>query len=472
MRNAMAAPPQPSPAPLAQRLAQFAADLRWDDVPAPVRERARYLVLDCAGCALAAGRFDFAAPTLAALADLGGAGDSVVVGQPRRLPLRDAVLANGVLAHGLDYDDTHSRAIVHLSVSAFPTALGVAAQQDRSGRELLEAYLVALEAGARIGAAARGGFHGAGFHPTGVVGAFGCALAAGRLLGLAPAQLAGAQGIVLSMAAGSLEFLEHGAWTKRLHPGWAGVSGIVAAALARREFRAPPAAYEGRHGLYALYLRDESMARDLESSLAGLGSEWETMEVAVKPFPACHLLHAFADAAIAMRATGLDMARIARITARVPAGIVPVVCEPAARKLRPVSDYDARFSLPFVVATALLRGRFGLAELEAEALGDRDALALAANVGYEVDATLDYPRYYGGELVVRLDDGTELRHREAVNRGSAGRPLTNAEIEEKYRQNAAFAVGASRAAQIRDAVLQLESAASARAFAETLVERA
>lgn len=476
MRSAMAAHPQASPqAPaaktLSQRLGEFAAALRWGAVPAAVRERARYLILDCIGCALAAKRFDFAARSLRAIAELAGPGDSVVIGHALRLPLRDAVLANGLLAHGLDYDDTHSEGIIHLSVSAFPTALGVAAQLDLAGRDLLAAYVVALEAGARIGAVAKGRFHAAGFHPTGLVGAFACALAAGRLQGLTPAQLAAAQGVALSVASGSLEFLEDGSWTKRFHPGWAGVGGIVAAAMAKQDFPAPPAAYEGRFGLYASHLGDAAKAFDFGIAAANLGSVWETMNIAVKPFPICHFAHAFADAAIALRAKGVQAAKVSRITALVPAEIVQTVCEPAAKKRHPANDYDAKFSLPYVIAASLVRGAFGLAELEDAALRDSAILALASKVDYAIDPRSTFPRHYCGEVVVRMEDGAELRHREPVNRGSAERPLTNADIEAKFLQNAGYAVDARRAAEIRDAVLALETTPSARAFAQSLGER-
>jgi len=224
---------------VSEQLGVFAAALRWEDIPPQVRTRARHLILDAVGCALAARRFDFSAQSLRAISDLSGAGESVVIGQRQRLPLRDAVLANGILAHGLDYDDTHSEGIVHLTVSVFPTVLAVAAHEKLRLRDLLVAYILGIEAGARLGAVAKGAFHQVGFHPTGVVGAFACALAAGRLYGLDGAQLAQAQGVALSVASGSLEFLEDGAWTKRLHPGWAGVGGIVAAAMARKNVSTP-----------------------------------------------------------------------------------------------------------------------------------------------------------------------------------------------------------------------------------------
>jgi 2-methylcitrate dehydratase PrpD len=456
---------------ISERLGEFAAGLKCSDIPAAVRERARHLCLDAVGCALAARRFDFARVSLAAISELAGPGDSVVIGDRLRLPLRDAVLANGVLAHGLDYDDTHTEGVIHLTTSAFPTALAVAAERDRSVSELFTAYIVAVEAGARLGAVARGGFHQVGFHPTGLLGAFACALAAGRLYGLSAAQLAQAQGVALSAAAGSLEFLEDGAWTKRFHPGWAGVGGIVAATMARHGFVGPRAAYEGRFGLYASHLGPRAAECDYARATAGLGEVWETLNVAVKPFPACHFVHAFADAAIALRRAGLEPARIGRITALVPQEIVSTVCEPAANKRRPANDYDAKFSLPYVIAASLVRGEFGLAELEEDALRDPGILDLAAKVEYRIDPESGFPRHYSGEVIVETREGRTLRQREQVNRGSADRPLSNAEIAAKFMQNAAYALSERRAAEIRDAVIGAGDASGARALAATLGER-
>ena len=456
---------------VSEQLGVFAAALRWEDIPPQVRTRARHLILDAVGCALAARRFDFSAQSLRAISDLSGAGESVVIGQRQRLPLRDAVFANGILAHGLDYDDTHSEGIVHLTVSVFPTVLAVAAHEKLQLRDLLVAYILGIEAGARLGAVAKGAFHQVGFHPTGVIGAFACALAAGRLYGLDGAQLAQAQGVALSVASGSLEFLEDGAWTKRLHPGWAGVGGIVAAAMARRGFKAPRAAYEGRFGLYASYLGARAGDCDLSRATAALGATWETMNVALKPFPACHFAHAFADAAIALHAQLPGRDQIDRITALVPEPIVKTVCEPAAAKRRPTSDYDAKFSLPYIIAASLVRGRFTLMELEEAALKDEKILSLAARVEYAIDPDSTFPRHYGGEVVVRTREGRELRHREAVNRGAADRPLSNADIVDKFMGNGTYGASQEFSCEIRDAILGMEEGAPARALADALGER-
>jgi len=456
---------------VSEQLGAFAARLRWEDIPAAVRSRARHLILDAVGCALAARRFAFSTTALQGIEDLAGPGDSVVIGQKLRLPLRDAVLANGILAHGLDFDDTHSEGIAHLTVSVFPTVLAVSQKENTTLQEMLTAYVLGVEAGARLGAVAKGAFHQVGFHPTGVIGAFACALAAGRLYGLDAAQLAQAQGIALSVASGSLEFLEDGAWTKRLHPGWAGVGGIVAAALARRAFKAPRAAYEGRFGLFASYLGPRAAECDLSRATAKLGEVWETLNVALKPFPACHFAHAFADAAIALRRKIPETEKIERITALVPAEIVKTVCEPAAAKRRPVSDYDAKFSLPYIIAASLVRGHFTLIELEDAALKDEEILSLASRVDYAIDPDSTFPRHYGGEVVVRMRDGRELRQREAVNRGAADRPLSNADIVEKFMSNGTYGFSQEFSREARDAILGMNESAPTRELAEVLGER-
>ncbi|MGH8764739.1 MAG: MmgE/PrpD family protein [Burkholderiales bacterium] len=453
---------------IARRLAEFAAGLSWDAIPAEVRRRAQHLMRDAIGCGLAARHFDFAAPSIAAAAELGGAGPRVVLGHAQHLPLRDAVMANGILMHGLDYDDTHSEGVIHLTVATLPAALGVAAEAGRSGRDLLVAYVAGLEAGARLAAVAKGGFHQVGFHPTGLVGAFCATIAAGKLRGLNAERLAAAQGIALSVAAGSLEFLEDGAWTKRLHPGWAGVGGITAAALAGQGFVGPGAAYEGRFGLYKSHLGPLDSQCDYGRATQALGRAWETLNVAVKPFPACHFVHAFADAAIALRRTGIDLDEIRSITALVPQEMVKTVCEPPENKRRPANDYDARFSVPYAIAASLRAGKFGLAELEEKAFRDPATLALAAKVDWQVDPNSGFPRYYAGEVIVRMADGAEHRHREAINRGNAERPLSNEDIVAKFLDNAALGVAEAQALRIRDAVLGLE-ALDAVALEETLV---
>ncbi|MBK5103530.1 MAG: MmgE/PrpD family protein [Burkholderiales bacterium] len=458
---------------IAATLAAFAGNLDLEAIPAAVIERAKHLILDAVGIAHASTGYEFARRSLAAAAELSaGAGDMPVIAMPARLQLRDAMLLNGILVHGLDYDDTHVQGVVHATASCFPCALGVAAHAGVDGKALLAAYVVGVEAAARLGAVAKGGFHQVGFHPTGLVGAFAAALVAGRLLGLDAQQLAMAQGIALSAASGSLEFLNDGAWTKRMHPGWAGVAGYTAATLARHGFVGPRETYEGRFGLYASHLGQYAKDMDLALATAGLGETWELARVAVKPMPACHFTHACADAAAILRARhGLKPADIRSVRALVPKEVIKTVCEPVATKKHPQNSYDAQFSIPYIVATALARGSFGLAHLEDAALADADVLALAQRVEYEADPASPFPKYFSGEVVVTTHDGRELRQREEINRGAADRPISNEEIVKKFMDNAGLVLPATRAAQIRDLVLAMDQGMQARDLAEGLAAR-
>ncbi len=443
--------------PISDTLAHFVATLDMRQIPPAVLDRARHLILDAVGIAHASTHYDFAHRSLSAMTELSaGAGDTPVIGLAAKLSLRDAMLMNGILIHGLDYDDTHAAGVIHATASTFPCALGAAARAGLDGDALLCAYVAGMEVGTRLASVARGGFHQVGFHPTGMIGTFACALVAGRLFGLNAQQLSMAQGIALSMASGSMEFLQDGAWTKRMHPGWAAVAGFTAATMARHGFKGPYLPYEGRFGVFNSYLGPLAKDGDLSLATAGLGEVWELAKVTVKPMPACHFTHACADAAAILRERhGLRVADIASVRALVPQEVVKTVCEPVANKKRPQNSYDAQFSIPYAVATGLARGRFGLAELDEAALREEAVLALAQKVEYAIDPDSPFPTYYSGEVIVTLNDGSELRHREHINRGAADRPISNADVQRKALENLQLVAAPARAAQVRDLVLAI-----------------
>ena len=453
---------------VSRQLADYVSEFSYQAIPPAVRERAKYLMLDAVGIAYASTQYPFAHHILSGIRSVAGSGASSLIGLSDKLPLRDAVLMNGALVHGLDYDDTHVGAIVHPTASALPCAMGVTESINAGGRELLAAYILGVETVVRVCGAAKGGFHHFGFHPTGIAAHFSCALQAGWLYGLNAHQLTMAQGLVGSTAAASQEFLDEGAWNKRLHPGWAGIAGITAAHLARNGYVGPTKTYEGRFGLYQSHLSHLKDEVDYDYVTAGLGERWELSEVAIKPFPACHLVHACADAALALREKhNLKPEDIASVQALIPEPTMHIIAQPEANKIKPVSDYDAKFSVQFVTAACLVLGRFGLAELEQDTLNNPLILDLASRVSYAADPDTAYPKYFSGGVVIKTRDGKTLRHHEAVNRGAGARALTADEISKKYRDNAALALPGRRAEQVRDAILGIESL-SAREFMSVL----
>lgn len=452
---------------MSERIGLFAADLSFADLPRPVVEHAKRCLLDSVGIAFASGAYDFARRALCALTADNVGGSYPVIGFQERLGRRDSALFNGMLIHGLDFDDTHVPGVVHASSSALPASLAVGVERHLSGRELLTGYVLGLEVTSRLGIAAGGEFHQVGFHPTGLVGAFGAATLAGRMRGLSPHAIALAQGIVGSMAAGSLEFLESGAWTKRLHPGWAAGAGLVAASLAAEGFTGPERVYEGRFGLYRSHL-GETWGGDPTSALDGLGERWEMLRIALKPYPACHFTHAFVDAALFLRREGLRADEIASVECLIGAGEVGTVCEPAEAKRQPHSDYEAKFSLPFVVAASLVRGRLSLAEFDEGTLFDPRVLELAGKVSYRMDPGSDFPRHYSGEVVVTTTDGRVLRHREQINRGAEERPLTDSDVATKFRENVMLVRSGPFADRLAEALASLESCDDVGQLAEAL----
>jgi len=448
-------------ASIAETMADFAIDTQDSDIPSSVRTRALHNILDCIGIAFASTQYDFAHRTLNALRGIGGDGSTPVIGMTASLSPRDAAIVNGLLCHGLDFDDTHIAGVIHPSASVLPLILSAAKTTNASGQDLVTAYIIGIEAAARLGAVAKGGFHQVGFHPTGVIGIFACTLAAGRLFGLTHRQLVMAQGIALSMASGSLEFLEDGAWNKRIHPGWAASSALTAVALAKEGFVGVSKPYEGRFGLFNSYLGTHSEGKDLSLATKDLGQAWELLNTAIKPFPACHFTHACIDSALSIRAQIDDTREIQSITALVPSEVVKTVCEPSANKKKPANSYDAQFSIPYTIAAAMVNNRFTLRELDEEAMTNPDILALAAIVDYQTDPNSAFPRAYSGEVIVKLRSGKTISHREHVNRGVADRPLSNQEIIEKFKATASLSMSDKFLNQVRTAVLELDSAPSA-----------
>ncbi len=450
---------------LSRRVADFVASGDCDDLPQAVRERAALVMLDAIGTAFAASRYPFAPVALSALGSLGG-GDGTVIGMDAKLALRDAVVMNGILVHGLDYDDTYLPGSVHLSASCVPVVLGMGAHAKASGKQMLAACVLGLEISARIAAAAKGGFVNAGFHATGIAGVFGAAVAAGRLMNLDAAQHALAQGVALSVTSGTLQPLQEGSWTKRLHPGWAGASGITAAAFARAGYVGPAQAYEGRFGLYTCFLGEHAAGAQPGLVVEGLGDVWEFTRTSIKLFPACHQLHAFMNAAITLAKDEIFTAQnVASVRALICDAAVPLVCEPLASKLQPASSYSAQFSLPYSVACALMRGKFSLNEIEAPSYTDPELLKLAHKVSYEIDPNSGFPKSRSGEVIVKMKDGRELRCRDNI---LPDEPASAEAITAKFMQNTDGVLPRERAEQVRDAVLDIERAPDAGAFVRTL----
>lgn len=373
------------------------------------------------------------------------------------MPAGAAAMANGMLVHGLDYDDTHADSVCHISAVVVPAAVAAAQANSSSGSELIAALIAGNETVARLGMAAPSEFHHMGFHPTAVCGIFGATVAAARLYGLDLSQTTNALGIAGSMASGIFEYLSDGSSTKRQHPGWAAHGGIYAARLAKEGATGPATVFEGRFGLYQTYLSRDHGER-LRSLVAQLGLVWETPSIAFKAYPACHFVHACLDAVREATAEySLSPPDIERITVSVPDAGIPIVLEPRERKIRPLNGYEAKFSLQFCVAAMLVRGSLDLSTFEPESLHDAELLATAEKIDHVRRDFPTYPDAFPGS--VRIATKTQaFEHEVPYQRGGPGNPMTPEEVTSKFRANASYALGEEDVVALTNAVLSIERA--------------
>ena len=438
-------------------LAAYVAGIQFDRLPAEVRERTRFLVLDLVGN-MVRGRHDAesTAPLIAAARALGlGAGSAAVFGDSARYTPAGAALLNGALAHSLDFDDTHAAGTLHPGAPVIPAALAAAEMVGANGHTVLSAIVAGYEVTCRLAVALPGGDHyDRGYHPTATCGAFGAAAAAARVFGLTAAQTEDAFGIALSQAAGSLQFLKNGAWTKRFQVGWSAMNGLAAATLAREGFRGAAESLEGKAGFLRAYAPNPIPER----ALRGLGTEFELMETAVKPYPSCRYGHACVDAALALRAEhGFKAGEIESITMGLPNKGMLLVGAPLAYKQNPQNVVDGQFSGPFVVSCALARGHFGWDSYAW--LNDADIRAMMPKVMCEEDPEIqaEFPAYMSGKLTVKAR-GQVFVKKIKVPKGEPANFLTEAELLAKFHGLADAVLGAEGAAKLADAVLNLERA--------------
>ena len=425
----------------AARLAEWALALRPDEIPADVREAGKLHLLDALGCGLAASALGIAAEGRAVVLEQGGRGEASMIGASSAVPAAGAALANGMLCHALDFDDTHSDAVCHVTVVVAPAALAAAETASAGGAELLTAVVAGNEIVVRIGTAASGAFHVRGFHPTAVCGVFGAAAAAAKLSGLSGENATSALGLAGSMASGLFAYLEDGTPTKPVHAGFAAQAGLLAARLAAHGAAGPPSVLEAPFGLYRAFTGVDPAA--LEEQLDDLGERWETPRMAYKVYPCCHYMHgALGAAALLVAEHRLDPDRIREIGVSVPPGpAVSLVLEPADTKMAPRTAYEAKFSLQYSIAAMLVEGRIGVDTYTDAALSRPAVLGLARRVSYEVRDFGGAAHAFPGGVRIVLEDGSELAAELPFQQGAPENPLGPTEVEAKFRANGRLALG-------------------------------
>jgi len=421
----------PGKRPVAEALAERIAALDAASLPAAVRDTCERLLLDVVGLCLVARRTDYVRAALSAWRS--DPGNATAIGHPGSIGAAAAAFINGTAAHGEDFDDTFEGGPVHAGAVVVPAVLAAAEQEGRDGASTLLGVAVGVETICRLSLVVPKAVHKAGFHPTAVLGALAAAAGAGAALGLSTRQLVDALGIAGSMASGIIEYLAEGTWTKRMHPGWAAQSGLRAALLGRGGFSGPRTVFEGTHGLFAGFARTSD--GNYAALLDGFGERWLMTSLAFKPYPCGTMIQPYVDCARRLGGR-LDAASIVGLEASVAEGTVHRLWEPLAEKQRPPNGYGAKFSAPYCIASALVRGNLGFDAFTDAAVADPAVRALAAKVRYEIDPANPYPFEFTGHLRARLAGGGVLEERQPHLRGGAREPLSRSDLEEKLRSNA------------------------------------
>lgn len=416
-------------------IADFALSLRYQDIPLDVSHLARLHALDALGVGTAA-----SAGTVqrrmrdSMLRSDAQAGGCTVLGTAAQANGATAALLNGSFIHALEYDDTHMASIVHGSAVLVPCALAAAEQNALTLGELVRLITIGWEVLVRVGLAAPGAFQRRGFQVTSVGGALVAALMAGVAAGATRGELVWAQGIAGSQASGIFEFLSEGATVKALHPGWAAHAGMISAQLAAAGLTGPSTVYEGRFGLYKTYTDDQDASDNLRLELANLGQRWTLRETAFKLFPCCHYIHPFLECVEQLKSRLGSLQDIGSIECQVPPGAAAIICEPWDRKQKPAILNEAKYSLPYCMALALLDIPITAEHFLSEQV-DPEAVAFAKIIAWAPMTDADFPEKFEAEICINLQDGKKLTTRIDQVKGSAERPASIDEIKEKFVAN-------------------------------------
>ena len=438
-----------------QKLARYALDLSYRQIPSEVIERAKACILDT----LAVSLYGSTKPWSKTVSDFvlasGAKGRSTVFGRKQKAPAERAALANGTMAHAFELDNVRQPgAGVHPGATGFLPAFAIAEETRADGKALLTAFVAGCEVMSRIGVAAGNSLERRGFHAPGLTGTFGAAVAAGRLLGLNEKRLVNALGIAGSYSGGLIEFsrCQEGAMIKRLHLGKAAEGGVTAAQLAHRGFAGPESVLEGKFGFCQTF----SDSPKLEYLTHRLGSVWESMNICIKRC-ACHInAHAPIEALQELRnELQFKPENIREIEI---GGIEKLVTHHA--NYRPTDLMMAQYSIPFCVALSVYFDPTEPANFDERKLKDKKILTMMRKVRLKVDHEIE-AKGWDRAARVTVDLGKKGRHSELVIhfKGTPGNPMSGAEVEDKGRKLTRDILSPRQLARLVGAVANLEKIA-------------
>jgi 2-methylcitrate dehydratase PrpD len=421
------------PPSVAERLVESVAALSTEKLPPEVRTRCEDLLIDVAGLCVAARGTAY---VRALIASVDGGRACTAIGHAGGFGAEDAAMINGTAAHGEDFDDTFEGGPVHSGAVIVPAVLAACERFGCDGRAALLGIASGVETLCRLSLVAPKLIHKAGFHPTSVLGAMAATVGVSAALGLSRKRAVDALGIAGSMAGGIIEYLAEGAWTKRLHAGWAARIGLHAARIAREGFLGPRTVFEGTHGLFFGFAH--TAEGDFDALTGDFGRRWVMTGLTFKPYATGTMNQPYIDCALRLAKKGFAAEDVAEVLCETAEGYVHRLWEPLASKHRPPNDYAAKFSTPFNIAVAFATGGAGFEAFTEKTVRDARVLALAGKVRYVVDPNNPYPKAYTGHVRMTLKDGRVFEERQPHIRGGIHEPLTREDIERKFSSNARY----------------------------------
>jgi 2-methylcitrate dehydratase PrpD len=454
---------------IARKIAQLTQKLNYADMDASVLDRAKYFLLDYLGVAIRGSRTDSSQSVQRFLSVNHKTSQGVpVIGTEIRAEAYFAALANGTASHSLELDDVVNAASLHPGVTVMSAALSAGCMTGCSGRELLEGIIAGYELTVKLGIALDPAAHYAqGFHPTGTCGTFGAALAAAKILKLDADGITRALGIAGSQAAGSMEFLADGSFTKRFHAGWAAHAGLIAALLAREGFTGPASIIEGRHGFLHAY----SPVSDPQKVLAGWGEPYEIMKTSIKPHACCRYKQGPIDCILEIiRENRLSEDDIEKVVVSILKAGIALVAEPRENKLNPRSIVDAQFSMPFGAAVAIIYGRAFLDQYSPENIASPRVRSLMRRIfcieSPEIEK--EFPRKWPAEVEITTRDGRSYRSSIQYPKGDPENPLSWDEIIAKFNTLSSSVFSEGRCGAIVNRVRAIEEESNINLLMEAL----
>src|SRR5262245_52604470 len=455
-----------------RRIADFVSQLRFEQIPEPVRERGKLLVLDSLGCAIYGAKLEWCRILQQTFGDLDASRTTTIWGTAQKLSSTNAALVNGTQVQGFELDDVHRDGVLHCGAVTLPALVAVAeSHASMSGREFLAAAIAGYEIGPRVGRCMGQEHIGQGWHSGATLGVFSAVAGAARGLALDADKTVHALGIAGTQASG-LMAAQYGAMVKRMHAGRASQSGLYGALLAKEGFTGIPDVFESEYGGFCTTFSRSSDRFRLEELTAGLGETWQTMGVALKFYSCVGSNHTTLDALRELQAERPFGAKdIKKIVVRCS----QVTLDHAGWKYKPAGIASAQMNLSFCVATLLLEGDCFVEQFDERAVTDRARMALAERVEVVEDPAITAKgskHRHAVRVEVQLRDGAALERAVETPRGSEPNFASEAQVAAKFEKLAAHALKRAQVERLRDAVLEMEKGKDASRIAKLMAKEA